>query len=164
MSNIQKLEQTLAERLAELELQRVAENADFERRKLERENAIAAAKESQKREYDAKVAARLAREAEERERYLAFEKVEKEKQAAIDQENTRIEEERRKEAERVKSLQDKLSQIEYAEEQRRKAMEAALPVFIDQGEITEGVHGLEPETPLMSEHLRKLLKQNDRDY
>jgi hypothetical protein len=163
MSNIQKLEQTLSQRLAELEIQREAENAEFERKKAEREKAIADAKDRQKKEYETKLAATLARQRAERERYEAFELEEKKKREEIDRENLRVEAERREEAEKVKALQDQLAQVEYAEEQRRKALEATLPVFVDQGEITTGVHGLEPETSDMSPHLKHLLRQ-DRDF
>jgi hypothetical protein len=163
MSNIQKLEQTLAQRLTELEIQREAENAEFERKKAERERAIADAKEKQRVEYEAKLAATLARQQEERDRYTAWEREEKARREEIDRENLRVEQERREEAEKVKALQDKLTQIEYAEEQRRKAREAALPVFVDQGVPVDGIHGLEPETNSMSDHLKRLLRQ-DRDF
>jgi hypothetical protein len=76
----------------------------------------------------------------------------------------KAEAERRAEEDKARALQVLLAQIEHAEEQRKlRELQDALPPVTVQEEITDGVFGLTPPTSEMSDHLKRILRQ-DRDF
>ena len=161
--DIKELERTLADRLDRIEKQRVKDAAEFEKKKREREKQLAVAIAAQQAEHDAKVATRVAAEKAQKEQWAAWEREQRKKREAEDQENLKAEAERQAKAEKLRELQEQLIRLEHAEEQRKKALEQALPPVIVQTEVLSGPDGLTPTTSEMSDHLKVLLRQ-DRDF
>ena len=161
--DIKALEQEVQDRLASIEEAKQRDAAEFEQRKKERAAALEVAKDAQRKEIEAKAKARIDREARQQAAYAEWEKQERERRQAEERENLKAEAAKQEEAEKLKALQDQLAQLEFAEEQRRRAMEEALPPVVTQDEIVDGIHGLTPVTSEMSDHLKLLLRQ-DRDF
>src|SRR5437879_291558 len=154
--DIKHLEKELSDRLAASERQRIVDEKEFAGKKRAREEALAKAIATQKADAEAKITARLAAETKERERWIEWERKERDRREAEDQENLRLEAERVAEEERVRELQDQIVKLEFAEEQRRKALEQTLPQLVPQGDPIDGPDGQTPITSEMSDHLKRI--------
>jgi hypothetical protein len=161
--DIKVLEQELADRLEAVEIQRAKDAEEFEQKKKERAKQLAEAIVAQQRAHDEKVAARVAAEQAQKEQWAAWEKAERERKEAEEREHLRLEAERREKEAKLKELREQMIQLEFAEEQRRKALEQSLPPVIVQEELIDGPNGLTPPTSKMSDHLKRILRQ-DRDF
>jgi hypothetical protein len=161
--DIKVLEQELAERLEAVEIQRAKDAEEFEKKKQERAKHLAEAIAAQQRAHDEKVAARVATEQAQKEQWAAWEKAERDRKEAEERDHLRLEAERKEKEAKLKELREQMIQLEFAEEQRRKALEQALPPVIVQEEIVDGPNGLTPPTSEMSDHLKRILRQ-DRDF
>jgi hypothetical protein len=162
-TDIKALEEELAARLEAIEAARQRDMDEFEQRKRDREVAIAAAKLVQQKEIEAKTNARIARETKQREDYEAWEKAEQQRRFAEEQANLKLQAEREEAEARARDLQDQIAKIEHAEEQRRMALEQMLPPIPEPNEMLTGVNGATPLTSDMSDHLKRILRQ-DRDF
>lgn len=158
------LQKELTERVAALEAQRQREAEEFEQLKTKREKEIADDKASRMSKYREAEATRLANEAWQREKWEVEQKAQRDARCLLEMEQEKAAQATRDYEERLRRLEEELAKVEFAEEQRMKALEGRLPVDNDQDEIRDGIHGLEPANSLMSDHLRKILKQSERHY
>jgi hypothetical protein len=173
----------------QLELQRKIEKLDEERRT----NAAQAAKEREALlldmdierkqrldEYQAKVAKLEAKRHAEEEAKEAQRTKEVAARVAEEQKQSALDETLRLQREKLEWLETAISNAEFSEEQHRKHLEnlRVLPAeFVgteevsaeypqtcaDGGASAPGTEGSTPETPLMSQHLKMILRQAQRD-
>lgn len=144
----------------------------------QKEKAKAAAEEERNR----RIKAQQEAEDKAKQRKLAEQKAEQERlkaerdaQMELERKQNEAAEEMRKQQEEAAAIEKALAQAQFMEEQNKKALEelaAAASVEISEttklatkpGDPVEGIHGNTPETPLMSQHLRELLRQDSRNY
>lgn len=143
----------------------------------QKEKAKAAAEEERNR----RIKAQQEAEDKAKQRKLAEQKAEQERlkaerdaQMELERKQNEAAEEMRKQQEEATAIEKALAQAQFMEEQNKKALEelAAASVEISEtaklatkpGDPVEGIHGNTPETPLMSQHLRELLRQDSRNY
>jgi len=114
---------------------------------------------------------RLARESAQREAWEAQQKADRDAKIALEQEQEKAAQATRDYEDRLRKLEQDIARVEFAEEQRKQVLATTVAMVSEGGphsqseeEITTGVHGLEPDSPLMSEHLRKILRQAERHY
>jgi len=182
MPSIKELQAQLTEKIAKLDAER---QENIKRSKEEREKMmleIEVERKTRLAAYEAKVAeheqARLAKEKAEEERRQA----EVADRIVTEQKNSALDEALRLQREKLKWLEKAIAEAEFAEEQHKKALEneVVIPsVFTteddeiskeypqtctDGGESTKGTEGNTPENPLMSTHLKQILRQATRQY
>lgn len=181
MNTIQQLEEHLTEKIKALEEQRRQDLIQFEaekeawRRRQADEVKLANAERIRKIEEEEKLRAAQQEEIIAKNREIA--RREKEIEAA----NNAAQEAKRQQEEKLEWLRNEISRQEFIEEQHRKALESIKnqvtqeetenkinvehPVAPDnKGEAVSGTEGETPKTPLMSEHLKQVLRQATRSY
>jgi colicin import membrane protein len=169
--DIDKLQKELQEKVASLEKQRQREAEEFEVLKAKREQEIADQKAAWQAEYRKKEAARLARESAQREAWEAQQKADRDAKIALEQEQEKAAQATRDYEDRLRKLENDIARVEHAEEQRKQVLAATVAMVSEGGarsqneeEITDGVWGLEPDNAEMSVHLRRILRQQNRNY
>ncbi len=76
---------------------------------------------------------------------------------------------------RLEWLQNEIAKVEFMEEQHKKSMESFKEQLVQEpittetteskpGDPVHGIEGTTPETPLMSQHLKSILRQAQRNY
>jgi len=132
------------ERLRKVDLAIKAEEARLERRRKEKEEAEAQRKEEEKRRAEAETAHNQAE---------AKKAVEKSRQEALKKKFLELQ--------ILREKKQKAAEIVHTASQ----LEPEAPVNVkNPGDAVEGTGGETPDTPLMSEHLRKILRQSARNY
>lgn len=183
MDTLQQLEQQLRDRIEALDKQRKEEAARFEQEVAER-NALAQAERSQQLEdhkrREEEHRARKQRELDE----IARQKKETErKQREVELASNAALEAKRLQEEKLEWLKNEIAKQEFVEEQHRKKLETKTiptapppsdeefainvehPVAPEnKGNAVSGTEGSTPETPLMSNHLKTILRQATRTY
>jgi hypothetical protein len=179
--DVQKLQHDLEERIAALDKQRREEKERYDKEVADR-NALAeferaeTLKKHQARE--AEFRARKEAEAEAAQK-RAQEELRLRKQ--LESDLAAADEAKRLQQEKLEWLQNEIAKQEFIEEQHRKAMQsqsvapAAEPDQIEinvehpvapdnKGEAVQGTDGSTPDAPLMSDHLKHILRQATRNY
>lgn len=178
---IADLEKQLKERIEALDKQR-KEEADNYAMEVAQRNAIAEAERLERIEQAKNAAERRKererkREEEENKRRAESDKIRLEAERALNL----AEEARRKQEEKLEWLQNKLAEVEFLEEQHSKTVQSPIvtpsygleeniniehpeaPVNIEApGDAVKGTDGNTPNTPLMSVHLKHILRQATR--
>lgn len=183
MDQFQALEKELRDKIAALDKQRKEEKERFEKEVADR-NALAEAERKQRIEEHQK------REEEHRQRKekelaaIAQQKREAEsKQRDAELASNAAEEAKREQERKLQWLKDEIAKQEFIEEQHRKTLETAKKVPVvpsdgteptinvehpvapdNKGNAVVGTEGATPETPLMSHHLKQILRQATRQY
>ena len=181
MPSIEELQAQLQERIAKLDEERKANAQKF----AEEREALLLDAEIERRQrqeaYQAKVAEHEARRKAEEEAKEAQRIKETAERIAAEQKQSALDETLRLQKEKLEWLTSAISNAEFAEEQHRKYIETARvsPVTeevsaevsaeypqtcADGGAAAEGTHGNTPDTPLMSSHLKNILRQATRNY
>jgi len=185
VNTIEELEKQLQERIEALDKQRREEAAKFEEEKARRDALREAEKLEWLEQIRAKESARLEKKRKDEE------ELEKARQ---ENERIRIEAERAlnaadtariKQEEKLNWLLNRISEVEFMEDQRNKARQNALIVPITEvlnpadinvehpespvnkdkpGNAVEGTEGSTPENASMSFHLKQILRQAGRNY
>ena len=179
--DVDALQRQLAERIAQLDKQRKDEAERFNKEaadrlalaELERAAQLAAYQEAEKK----RNAKKAAEEEAEKLRAQEARKV----QVALENSLAAAEEARKAQEGKLAWLVAEINKQEFVEEQHRKAMQSA-KVYVDEsvnpteinvehpsapdakGEAVQGTEGSTPGTPLMSEHLKMILRQAQRSY
>jgi DNA repair exonuclease SbcCD ATPase subunit len=181
MSTIEELQAQLATRIAELDKER-QENA--KRNKDEREKMLLEVElERQERldAYQAKIAQHEAKKRAEEAAAEVRKQAETAERVATEQKQNALDESLRIQREKLEWLTTAISNAEFTEEQHRKDLENSrviLPTAAELNEVSaeypqtsadggtsvEGTDGNTPETPLMSSHLKNILRQATRQY
>src|ERR1035437_9881373 len=176
---LEELQAVLAERIAKLDEERKI-NALQQAKEREAMLLEADMERAQRlEEYQAKVAVLEARKKAEEEAKEAQRIQETSERMAAEQKQNALDETLRLKREKLEWLTTAISNAEFSEEQHRKALEnqRVLPVEpvgteevsaeypqtgADGGAAAEGTEGSTPETPLMSSHLKNILRQAQR--
>lgn len=182
MNGLETLQAQLADRIEKIDQERKERAAAAAEEREELRLAAEMDRKARLEEYQAKVAKHEA------ERKAKEEEVEKQRIAAIaervasEQKQQALDEALRLQTEKLQWLEKAISDAEFSEEQYRKEQEAqrVRPVVlpdneelnvehplaplnsINPGEAVVGTDGNTPETPLMSAHLRQILRQATR--
>ena len=181
MLSIEELQAQLAEKIASLDTER-KENAKLAKEERERMILDIEIERKQRQEaYEAKVAEheknqrdREASVEAKRQAEIAERMVTEQKQSALD-ENLRLQ------REKLEWLEKTIADAEFSEEQHRNSLKnmLILPVTVVEGtEVSKeypqtcaeggasasGTEGSTPENPLMSTHLKQILRQTTRQY
>ena len=180
MANIEELQKLLEDQIAKLGEERQANALQFTKEREEATRIANTERAKQADEYNAKIAAR---EAEKKRRDA--EELEKQRQdratrLANEQKQYELDEALRKQREKLEWLTNEISKAEFTEEQFKKSMESQRSAIIitsptveninveypeapsNGGEAVAGTTGDTPDTPLMSQHLRHILRQAER--
>jgi len=181
MEDVQTLQEQLKERIATLDKQRKEEAERFAQEVADR-NALAEMERAENlRKYQALEAERKAKKEAEAlaEQKKAQEELRQRKQ--LESDLAAADEAKRLQQEKLEWLRTAIANQEFIEEQHRKAMQSQSvapavesesteinvehPVAPDnKGEAVKGTEGETPETPLMSDHLKHILRQATRQY
>lgn len=178
---IAELEKQLRERMAQLDAQRKEEAERFAKEQAKR-NAVAEMErdESLRRHQEAEAQRRAEKEA----KAVAQQKRAQEEfrlQKQLENELSSAEEAKRLQQEKLQWLINEIAKQEFIEEQHKKAMQSQSVSSVENSDITEvnvehpaapnnkgeavaGTEGSTPETALMSEHLKHILRQATRTY
>jgi hypothetical protein len=181
---VSALEQQLKERIAALDSQRREEAEKFQKEMSDRNALAEAEREERIKAYNEASARRLAKEKAEKEaeqerkqREIAQQKKLESSLAAADEAKAAVEA-------RLKWLVEEIAKQEFVEEQHRKQVESinvapsesSDPTEInvehpvaplnskEPGAAVEGTEGKTPDSPLMSSHLKQVLRQATRQY
>jgi DNA repair exonuclease SbcCD ATPase subunit len=181
MPSIEELQAQLATRIAELDKER-QENA--KRAKEEREKMLLDA-EIERQEhleaYQAKIAEHEAKKRAEEAAVELRRQAELTERLATEQKQNALDETLRLQREKLEWLETAISNAEFTEEQHRKSLENSriiLPALLEPSDVSaeypqtsaeggaaaDGTDGNTPETPLMSSHLKSILRQATRQY
>ena len=178
--NIEELQAMLQEKIQKLDEER---KANAQQQAKEREALLLDMDIERKQrldEYQAKVAVLEARKKAEEEAKAAQRIKETAARVAEEQKQSSLDETLRLQREKLEWLETAISNAEFSEEQHRKALESmkAIPPMVstgieisaeypqvsaDGGASAEGTEGSTPDTPLMSTHLKSILRQAQRD-
>lgn len=182
---LEELQAILAERIAKLDEER---QANARQQAKEREAMLLEVEmERQKRmaEYQEKIAAHEAKKRAEEAEKEAQRIKEVAERVAAEQKQLALDETLRLQREKLEWLTNAIADAEFAEEQHKKSLEnARIPVqspvvegatidiefptspvnTLKPGEAVDGTEGNTPETPLMSQHLKHILRQASRNY
>lgn len=176
--DVESLQRQLAERIAALDKQRKEESARFEKEvaeretlaSVERQQRIAEAEEINRRNEAKKAAEKEAEETRIRETRRA--------QIALENSLAAAEVARKAQEDKLAWLVNEINKQEFIEEQHKKAMQSAPrestpeatteinvehPTAPDNnGNAVQGTTGDTPNSPLMSDHLKQILRQASR--
>ena len=175
MNTIEELEVVLKEKIAALDEERRRNNEILARERAEMVELAAAERAKQleaNRQAEEKARKRKTAEQEaEQER----QKKDREAQLVLERKQNEADELVREQRERLEWLQGEIAKTEFMEEQHKKAMEdlktqLRQSLSIEEpsqglpGDPVHGIEGTTPETPLMSQHLKSILRQAQRNY
>ena len=182
MEDIQAMQQQLAERIAALDKQRKDQAEQFAKEVSDR-NALAEFERAESlKKYQAIEAERKAKKEAEAEAAQKRAQEELRLRKKLESDLAAADEAKRLQQEKLEWLQNEISKQEFIEEQHRKAMQSVSntvaeeapssteinvehPVAPDnKGEAVHGTDGNTPDHPLMSEHLKHILRQATRQY
>lgn len=184
MSDVDKLREELQTKIAELDKTRQEESKRFDKEREERrflEEADRAERVRVEQEKQAEHVRRKEKEKEEREKKIQEETKEKLERERVQNEQEEL---NRKLREQYEFIEAEISKAQFAEEQHRKSLEAksvtaeepqtgsevnvenpTAPVnVLKPGEAVAGTEGDTPSTPLLSQHLKHILRQANRNY
>jgi hypothetical protein len=173
---LEELQAVLAERIQGLDEERKANTLQQAKAREEMLREAEIERKQRLEEYERKVEALEAKKKAETEAKEAKCRKENEKRLLSEQKQNALDETLRLQREKLEWLEKAISDAEFIEEQHRKALENAklLPPMADPitkvsaeypqtgadgGASTPGTDGSTPETPLMSSHLRAILRQ-----
>ena len=180
--SVEELQRQLSERIAALDKQRKEESERFEREVSERTQLAEAERRKQLAEYQEQERKRDERRKAEEEAIAQRAKEEREAKIALEISLSKAEEARKAQEAKLQWLVDEINKQEFIEEQHRKSLEgktAPAPVNSSPteinvehpvaplnaehpGEAVQGTTGETPDTPLMSDHLKHILRQAQR--
>jgi len=181
MPTMKELQAQLAEKIAKLDEER-RENA--KRNQEEREKMLLEVELERKERLEKYQEQINAREKAQREKEKADELVRQKELAermATEQKQAALDETLRLQREKLDWLTKAIADAEFVEEQHRKSLENSrnIPTTVEEGAAVsaeypqscasggaaaEGTSGSTPETPLMSNHLKSILRQATRSY
>lgn len=174
-TTINELEKQLKEKIEALDEERRRNNEVLSREREEMIQIAAAERTKQLEEMrQAEERARKRRVAEQ-ESERARAKKAREEQLALEQKQSAADELIRAQKERLEWLQGEIAKAEFMEEQHKKTMDdfrtqlkqglssSGTPESLP-GDPVSGIEGTTPETPLMSQHLKTILRQAQRNY
>jgi hypothetical protein len=182
MPSIEELQQQLTDKIARLDEERKIHAAQFAKEREEALQDAAMERAKQVEEYNKIVAAREKQAAEEASAAQEKLRIEKAERLANERAQNELQETLRLQREKLEWLTNEITKAEFSEEQHRKAMadmrivpvtpvlstdinvehpEAPLNTLAP-GEAVIGTDGNTPNNPLMSEHLRSILRQATR--
>lgn len=183
-TSVEELQRQLTERIAALDKQRKEESERFEKELSERTQLADAERQRQLAEYKEQERKRDEKRRQEEEAEALRAKEEREAKIALEISLAKAEEARKAQEEKLKWLVDEINKQEFIEEQHRKSFEgkkAAIPSTVHEestinvehpeapintahpGEAVQGTDGETPDTPLMSDHLKHILRQATRN-
>lgn len=175
MNTIEELEVVLREKIAALDEERRRNNEILARERAEMVE-LAAAERAKQLEANRQAEERARqRKAAEQEAEKERQRKDREAQLLLERKQNTADELIREQRERLEWLQSEIAKTEFMEEQHKKTMESLktqLRQSLSAEESSDGlpgdpVHGIEgttPETPLMSQHLKYILHQLQRNY
>jgi len=189
MDNLAVLEQQLKDKIAALEEQRKQEAQKFEQEASERNRLAEYERRERLEKYERKEKEiREKREQQQRE-YDEQQREIKSKQIEAELANNAAQEAKRLQEEKLEWLRNEISKQEFVEEQHKKHLDdlrktaelecenkyvsiletnsptIEYPTAPDnKGEAVVGTEGSTPSSPLISEHLKKILRQAQRTY
>jgi hypothetical protein len=181
--NVEELQRQLSERIEALDKQRKEQAEQFSKEVAERAQLAEAERQQRLAEYQEAEKKREAKKA--KEEAEAQERAQEVTRARIALENSlaAAEEARKLQESKLQWLVDEINKQEFIEEQHKKAMQSAAtappsepsstteinvehPVpplnAANPGEAVQGTDGNTPDTPLMSDHLKQILRQATR--
>lgn len=178
--DIDALQRQLAERIASLDKQRQEQVAQFNAEAAKRSALADMERAQQLAKYEEENRRREAKKIAEQE--AEQKKLQEDRRLRIETENAlaAAEEARKKQEDKLQWLMSEIAKQEFIEEQHAKAMQSA-PVVETvvgvaeinvehpqapdaKGEAIQGTSGDTPSTPLMSDHLKTILRQAQRSY
>lgn len=184
MSDVDSLREELQKKIAELDHQRKEETERNTKEREERKFLEEAERAERVRVEKEKQAEHVRRK--EQERVEREQRIQKETQERVEFERKQNETEElnRKLREQLEYIQNEIAKAEFVEEQHRKTLEAqqvshppvveSSEINVDNpvspvntvrpGEAVEGTEGETPNNPLMSHHLKHILRQATRYY
>jgi hypothetical protein len=178
---IAALQQELAGRIASLDKQRKEEAEKFAQEVAERNAQVEMERAENLRRYQAMEAERKAKKEAEIEAAQKRAQEELRLRKQLESDLAAADEAKRLQQEKLEWLQNEIARQEFIEEQHRKAMQSPIgapSVEVDQietnvenpvapdnkGEAVQGTDGTTPDHPLMSDHLKTILRQATRTY
>jgi chromosome segregation ATPase len=181
MPSLEELQAALADSIAKLDQER-QENA--RRNKEERENMLLEVEIERKKRLEKHQAQVAEHERQQREKEAAAEarrQAEIAERVVSDQKQAALDEALRIQREKLEWLEKAIADAEFTEEQHKKALESqrAVPTLAEESEAVSaeypqtcanggaaaaGTDGSTPVNPLMSDHLKNILRQATRSY
>jgi hypothetical protein len=184
MPTIEELQKQLLEKIQKLDVERSNQAAQFAKEREEALQFAAMERNKQVEEYKKATAAREKREAEAAAAVQEKLRIETTERLAHEQKQNELQETLRLQREKLEWLENEISKAEFAEEQHRKQLEntKAVPLVlpaeaeefstenpiapvnaVEPGGAVLGTEGSTPEDALMSTHLKKILRQAQRN-
>lgn len=175
MQTIEELQKALEERIQKLDEERKRNDELLSKERAEMQE-LAATERSKQLEVN------RAAEEKAKQRKIAEQEAEnerirraREEQLLLEQKQNAADELIKKQRETLQWLEAEIAKVEFIEEQHQKALEnskatiqeaAATPetVVTKPGDPVSGTDGSTPDTPLMSQHLKSILRQAQRSY
>lgn len=183
MTTLEQLEQQLKERIEALDKQRQEEAARFEKEVADRNALAEIERKRQIEEHHLREEEHRARKQKEMDAIESQRRETERKQKEAELASNAAQEAQRQQEEKLRWLREEIAKQEFIEEQHRKRLDAAKqaetskpvdttgeiniehPTAPDnKGNAVKGTEGSTPETPLMSHHLKHILRQAARTY
>lgn len=168
--SIEELQKELADKIAKLDQERKEASEQHSKEQEERRIIEAAARAEQVKKIKDAEEKQAKRKKEEKESEERRQKEETEARIALEQKQNSLDELIKKQREQMEWLEAEITKTQFVEEQHRKSLEtttssvsaadsAEVVESVLPGEAAIGTEGSTPATPLMSEHLKRILRQ-----